>query len=517
MHTTSFLFARLIAIAACLLLLRGPAHAETTVKPPVLTAGSMLARDALLHDVDVLQQAYEALHPGLYRYNTPEQMRAQFDQLRAEFYRDRTLGDAYLAFSRLAAQVKCGHTYANFYNQSKAVQRALFEGDDRVPFHFVWIGDRMVVTRDFSGDPALRAGTEILAIDDVPAADLLTRLMAVARADGHNDAKRRALLAVRGDDTYETFDVFLPRVLPGTDGVRRYTVRAPGSDAIVVRTLQPQSHAQRLAARTQATVGDDDAQWTLDMSDPALAVLRMPGWALYNSKWDWKAFLQQAFETLDRSRVPALVIDLRGNEGGLDVGDVLLAHLLDAPRHFDSYRRLVRYRTAPDALVPYLDTWDPSFKDWGADAERVDDRYYAVKRWNTAQALRIVPKVPRFTGRTFVLVGATNSSATFEFARMAKASGAATLVGQPTGGNLRGINGGAFFFLRLPKTGLELDLPLVGQFPATPQPDAGVVPDIAVDADIADIAAGRDVEMAAVRAALAAPAAARSGAAVGAQ
>ena len=38
------------------------------------------------------------------------------------------------------------------------------------------------------------------------------------------------------------------------------------------------------------------------------------------------------------------------------------------------------------------------------------------------------------------------------------------LVGQMTGGNQRGINGGAFFFVTLSNSQLEVDLPLVGNF-----------------------------------------------------
>ena len=100
----------------------------------------------------------------------------------------------------------------------------------------------------------------------------------------------------------------------------------------------------------------------------------------------------------------------------------------------------------------------------------------------------------------WVLVGATNSSATFEFAQTVRQSKLGTLAGQPTGGNQRGINGGAFFFLRLPKSGIELDVPLIGQFPSSARPDAGIEPDIKVVPTVADIAAGRDVEMEAVRA-----------------
>jgi hypothetical protein len=66
------------------------------------------------------------------------------------------------------------------------------------------------------------------------------------------------------------------------------------------------------------------------------------------------------------------------------------------------------------------------------------------------------------------------------------------LVGTPTGGNLRGINGGAFFFLRLPASGLEADLPVIGTFPSGPQPDQGLIPDIMVSDTVNDIVSGRD-------------------------
>ena len=170
------------------------------------------------------------------------------------------------------------------------------------------------------------------------------------------------------------------------------------------------------------------------------------------------------------------------------------------------YQRHVRYRRVPDDLAPYLDTWDPSFRDWGTAAVGpVDSLFYRLVRFDDfGDGGDVVkPAATRYRGRVWVLVGAVNSSATFQFALAVKQSGAATLVGQPTGGNRRGINGGAFFFLRLPKTGLEVDLPLIAGFPTTPEPDAGVVPDILVTPSAADIAAGVDAEMRAVRQAMA--------------
>jgi hypothetical protein len=56
--------------------------------------------------------------------------------------------------------------------------------------------------------------------------------------------------------------------------------------------------------------------------------------------------------------------------------------------------------------------------------------------------------------------------------------GLATLIGRETGGNRRGTNGGRVAFLKLPASGIEVDVPLVGYFPATPQSDRGIVPDV---------------------------------------
>lgn len=458
---------------------------------------------ALQADAALLQRIYETLHPGLYRYNTPDEMAARFATLRRDLDKPQSLASAYLAFSRFAATVRCGHTYANFYNQSDAVRQALLDAPPRVPFYFRWIDGRMIVTRDFSREAALPPGTEVLAIGGVPAKKILARLMPLARADGHNDAKRIAYLGVQGDDEYEAFDIFLPLIYPKFAQATTYALRvrdASGERRVTVTAL---TYAQRLAAHKALAPAEGAQPWTLRIGDDGIAVLRMPTWALYESTWDWRAWLRDTFAELVRRDVRALVVDVRGNEGGLDVGQVLIAHLVERELALPGYLHRVRYRRVADEFLPYLSTWDKSFKDWGERVQPVEGGWYQfADNDRNAGNRTIAPIAPRYAGRVFALVGATNSSATFEFADSVKRSGLAQLVGQTTGGNRRGINGSGFFFVRLPNTGIELDLPLVGQFPLTPQPDAGIEPDIATQPTPADIASGRDVEMDAVRKAL---------------
>ena len=100
-----------------------------------------------------------------------------------------------------------------------------------------------------------------------------------------------------------------------------------------------------------------------------------------------------------------------------------------------------------------------------------------------------------FGGKIAVLINADNSSATFSFARQLRSAGVARLIGETTGGNLRGINGGAYFFTVLPESGIEFDIPLIGYFPKGEEPDAGLEPDETVSQSPQDIAQGIDPAM----------------------
>ena len=158
------------------------------------------------------------------------------------------------------------------------------------------------------------------------------------------------------------------------------------------------------------------------------------------------------------------------------------------------YIQKLRFERTPPGLDRYLDTWDNGFRSLGVGGKALADGF--IERPGGAADLVIAAKGPRLTLPVAALSGPVNSSATFQFAQMARQSGHIRLYGRTTGGNRRGINGGCFFFVRLPASGLEFDLPLVGYFPAGQQPDAGLAPDVPVSATVADLIAGHDPVMA---------------------
>jgi hypothetical protein len=488
-----------IATATALLALVATAAAAQAGNVPAPATGRLIPAADLQADAVVLRRAYETLHPGLYRYRTKAQIDAAFAALAGEFARDRTLAEAYLAIARLTTFIQCGHTYPNFFNQGQEVERTLLKRP-RVPFEFRWLDRRMVITRAYVDMPGLQRGTEVLSIDGRPVAAILDGLLPYSRADGGNDAKRVSNLEVQGYGRYEAFDVFFPLVFP-RDESGPFVLKVRTSPRGMVRTLNVAAITPDQRVATEGAPGNDANPWRFAELAPGVGLLTMPTWALYNSKFAWEPYLDDLFGALNTKRTGDLIIDLRANEGGNSVGDRILAHLIEQDLPAEPVVRKTRYRQVPDELRPMLETWDRTFYDWGDSAIDLGDGFYRLTKYDNDAGGAVVKALsPRYTGRVWVLIGPVNSSATFEFAAAVQRHRLGTLVGQATGGNQRGITGGAFFFLRFPETGFEVDVPLIGQFPISdkPLPDAGLEPDVYVKPSIADIAAGRDAELAAV-------------------
>lgn len=459
-----------------------------TVCGTALTLPAALRAAPAMDDLTVVREALK-LHPGLYRYQSPKQFEKRFADFAASWKRDPALASRFLALSRFTADIRCGHSQCNPYNQTDAVVAALFERKTRVPFAFRWLDGQMVVTGDAGAVTGIAKGSIVERLNGVAPAKMLSTLTPYARADGHNDAKRVAQMEMRNTEEFETFDIYQGLLFPPSAQGHSVTWRDP--EGVRHEALLP---ALGLAERQKLLLpkAGDGPLWDWNICTDGIAVLTMPTWVTYHGKWDWEGWLTERFASLDGAK--GLIIDLRDNEGGTDCGTFILQRLIDKPVKPVRYVSRVAYRETPTALNPYLDTWDRSFRTLGKDAVPDANGFLTVP--GDDAEWQIEPAGTRLKVPVAVLIGPVNSSATFSFARRVKEARAATLIGETTGGNLRGINGGAYFFVRLPESGLEFDLPLKGYFPEGPMPaDAGVVPDIKATASAADIAQGRDPQM----------------------
>lgn len=467
--------------------------------PIVLAASADGALDEgqAVRDARILQRSLKELHPALTKYRTQSQIDAAFARFDARAGAARDSSEMYLAATELAAYIQCGHTWTNTLNQQGAIKAALLDTPNKLPLRMTLVEDRWLVLA--SADPAIQAGDEILSIDGHATRDVIARLMPLLRADGSSDGKRLRQLSHDRND-YSQMDILWPLLSPPADLGYRLGVRRGDTTA---RTLTVQ--AVSLSGREAALAGQG---FVLPSTDWAFRVeknvgyLTLPTFSFYSSTFNWKEFLKKSFARLDVEKVKSLVIDIRDNEGGDGaIGGEVLSYLIDEPVAFVSDQSTSTYERVPYILARFLDTWDYSFFDRTGQVEKIAEGTAAGKfRYlpNARKAQTISPVAAPFKGRTFVLVGGENSSASFQFAKLVQQSGAATLVGQPTGGNLRGLNGGQLAWVNLPNSGVAVDIPLLAATYSEDTPDASVTPDVLVKPSFDARRAGRDVEMEAV-------------------
>lgn len=452
-------------------------------------AAQPLPPEALKTDYQIVEDAYRTLHPALTRYRSAEEIDEAFAQLEEDFGRDLGPRGAFLALSRFTAAIQCGHTYANFFNQSEDVQKVLFEGRDKLPLTFALLGRRMVVTHSATGD-GLKAGDRIRAINGVPVGDILDALLAHTKGDGARDDARLYDLQVTGSGRYEPFDIYFPLLFPPIDDF--YALELANGDTVDVRAVTAETRAFRLKALGVDIDASPDDKWAFRFLEDGTAYLKAGSFVTWKMSLDWRAFMDDAFQEMRAAGTRALILDMRGNSGGDNaVLMALLSHIASVPFTAPVQEERLAFDVVPERLRPHLGTWDPSFYDWRDKVTPRDGGGFVLAgEQGVAAGVPINPDA--FSGKVVMLVDRAASSAVFTMARMLKESGRATLVGEETGGNQRGITGGAILFLTLPGTGLEVDIPLIGYYPTGDQPDAGIEPDIDASRTLSDIRTGSD-------------------------
>ncbi len=455
----------------------------------------LLSAADLHSDLDLLRQAF-ALHPGVYRFRSRAAVDSAFAATRQQFNQPHTWAQAWLAFSRLTAFIQCGHTFLNPLNQPGFVQQLLLNTPDKLPFIFSVAEGRMVITHNAVDHPGVAAGTEVLAIGGRPVPEILTGILPFMKADGGNDAHRLARMQLNGYEPYEPFDLFFPLIFPPQNGQYQLTLRDP--DGQITETAVPvmaqSDRYQRLRARGVTLPGSYDALWSFEVLDGQTAVMRFLTFSTFNFTFEWKDFIDRAFEEMKEKGILNLIVDIRGNEGGDDlVLYVLGKNLARKPLVTPPATDRLAYEVVPAELQPYCFSWTDDYKDYRGKVVPTPDGAFTWKKPTPPMKIRGSKKA--FGGDLYVLVDAANSSATFYMAQILQYNDLGTLIGQTTGGSQRGLNGGQMIFFRMPHTGLEVDIPIFGTV-YEGKPDGGITPDVPVTRTVKDLQAGRDPEMA---------------------
>jgi len=452
--------------------------------------------DELQMDFEVLKKVLKNYHPGLYRYQDSTAIEHHFTVLQNELNRNLSTTEFYLILSRFTAKLKCGHTFCSYYNQNKTIKDSIFNLSDKVPFTFFLFEKQMLIDKNLSKSN-LNQGSKIITIKNIPIASIIDSLLPYLKGDGSNNGKRLIDLELSGLGRFEAFDIYFPLLFPPNNSTYELEIKNIDSNDSKKVKVKCVSRAERFALMQQKygkqpTTFDD--LWSFKILNEKTAYLQLGTFVTNKLTINWKKFLANAFKKMKSQNIPNLIIDIRDNEGGDDEVNLVLAkYLASKPLAFPEFKQLLTYEKVSEELRPYLKTWDKRFYDRTGKVIYLNNGFYTWKKKRTSKVIKSKKKA--YAGNVFLLVNAANSSATFFLATGLQQNKIATIIGTETGGNRKGTNGGNLFFLRLPNSKIEIDIPLIGYYPLIEQPDQGLTPDIVVVPTLEDKSNKKDLEL----------------------
>jgi hypothetical protein len=461
---------------ALLLALSCLARAQTTKK--------FEARQ-LREDFQIARQSLEEGHNGLYRYAKKAELDRTFDEAEKSLDRPMDIYEFYRVMAPTIAAIKCGHTNVTMPPDVREESERL----PWLPFDVKVLEYKAYIFRDYANGGTL-AGKEIRSINGVPAAQIISTMLAAESGDGDIQTSRQR--GISGD-----FGLNLITLL----GFRApYEVALAGSGSSKSEKVQVAGLKHEDLTKMSKMLFPQD-QSSKDFADLKFLDNGQVAYMRYSSFGttvdEGQAFMKGAFVAIQSKGSRALILDVRGNGGGEDeLGKLLFSYLVDTP--FEYYDDLIVNKWSFSFFPKYTDDHNDFTIPKGEAELRGDGRVHALNHPNLGLQQ---PSKPTFTGPIYILINGGSFSTTAEFLSQAHSHQRATFIGEESAGDYYGNTSGTVVKLTLPNTKLGIYLPLVGYYVAVSgNHDAarGVIPDFPVQHTIADLVAGvdRDFELA---------------------
>lgn len=434
-------------------------------------------------DFDVLHRALAEAHGGYTRFVEASALERRFASHRARLA--QPVGQLEFAgiLSETIAELRDGHARLEL---DSATATALASAA-LLPLRVTLEQDRIIVRlNDSPADRAIAPGMEIVSINGRASDAILRALRPKVSGDGFIETGRRYRLAQEFARLHWLYieQATTYTVVARDSTGRQLTATLPGVTELERRSVTNPVNADvmRSASRLDGPPGRIALEFLDDGSVARLRIRAFDGPTFV-------ATLDSVFHELRSRGTPSLILDLRGNGGGVDeYGARLVSYFVDAP--FRYFERI------------HLATIAPSFATW---LPRTFDATKAGTVADPAGGFLVTPALhpgvgeqqpapEGFGGRLVVLIDGGSFSTTTDVAAQLRSRKRAVFVGEETAGTYEGNTSGLNALIVLPNSRLRLRVMMYGYWNAVaPVPGGrGVIPDHVVPFRVADLLAGRD-------------------------
>ncbi|MCB0707672.1 MAG: hypothetical protein KDC34_20290 [Saprospiraceae bacterium] len=414
-------------------------------------------------DLKYLQAKLVEMHPNLYTHSKPEAIQHYFDETINDLPPSLTSTEAYRAIAGISSVLKDGHTLINppadFWEQT----------DGFFPFKVFWDGKALFIERNFSGNPEIENGSQIVSINGITGTEVIDIMLSGMMRDGDNLNYPIWVINTFFTTYYGYFfghstQFKLELIKPFGESQK---VQVAGSSFAEIRERRKDLYpgqdvfSRPIGRGIYLEFKEDTRTAILTIPDFHVSILKKE----YGQRFS--KVIRSIFNEIEVLNPDKLILDLRHNQGGsIRNGRLLLSYLMDKPFQLvEGYNKVAQKE--------------------GTETGR-------LKSVRGSQMGVFKPKPNAFPGELIVLINGGSFSNSGIVCNALETQHRAFFIGEETGGN-RSILSSDTKTVKLPETEIQVEIPTLQYVLNRDFGSGGVVPDILMQASIRQLVEERDI------------------------
>lgn len=414
-----------------------------------------IEKELLLRDLEILHQALDQYHSGMYWYTSRDSVEVAFQKVRKALTKDLNVLEYHKLIAPLIGLSREDHTDISLPEDLK---NRLIEQAKFFPALVTFLGRECYLIRNGSNKNGLKAGVEIKKINGEPIEDIVAKIGNLFPSDGYIEAVKYSDL--RGFEFSKFYYYYYGKV-------NRFTLELE-DEIITIDALSVESINQNIKERYKDEVSDTPEKEPLEFRVISDSIAYMGLHTFINDQIKQgkvhnklSAFLEESFALIADKNIKHLIIDLSENGGGNEGNENLVYAYVG-----ENYQKYKRVRAKAQKLIIDNGVDKPiKLKTFGFFErifanKKMEDGSYERKE-NIGHGLMAYKKDPqhKFKGELYVLISPVTYSGGSELSNMIYTSDLGTFVGLETGGGYYGNTSGYSEELTLPHSKIMVDIP----------------------------------------------------------
>ncbi len=402
--------------------------------------------DQVLEDIDYTEKYLTKFHPDPYKYISKDSLHAFILNIKSKIDSPLTEMQTRFYIKRIIAKIGCGHTDVS---ASKKYTKAITKINRPIlPLNtFITDSSQLIVLNNLTLDSTIKAGDEILSVDNHSTKQILTTLYSIYSSDGYNKTHKKQGIRYTMFKYYYSFCYgfklnYLVKIKHQNNSISNYSLTAISSlkDTLIL----PKKDSVNCLRKTKTCF------YSIIQDEKPIAVIDINAFKGRR----WSKFLRRSFKDIKHKNIEHLVIDLRDNGGGqVAYGMNLLSYLIHKPTKLSFDRK-------PN-LIPL------NFRFKMNIFTRITPLFLSLRFQDIPKKGRLrhyVFSFPKkrnaFKGQIYVLTNGKSFSMSVVAATYLKHKSNAITIGEETGGNIAGSNAIISGHLALPNSKIRVSVPM---------------------------------------------------------